>query len=173
MPAHERLADFVSAAPQRLADAEELLQMPSLRPNEADAGHRHLRGAVYLAGYAVECALKAYLIASVPGADTLSVAVESINSERQTRGEEPLDLSGRRGHDIRALLSATDLAGSVSASRQLRQSFDVCTKWTTDWRYDPRPFTARKAANDRVSDARRVYEWVEARRTSAEQEGNE
>jgi hypothetical protein len=56
--------DYIKAARMRLADAYELLEHPSSPdPPEADRlpdpGVRHLRGALYLAGYAIEFALKA------------------------------------------------------------------------------------------------------------------
>jgi hypothetical protein len=65
MPARGRFSDYVKSAARRLKDAEELLQPPNADPQRSDADRRDLRGAMYLAGYAVESLLKAYLIEHV------------------------------------------------------------------------------------------------------------
>ena len=62
MAIRDRLSDFVKSGPRRLKDANELMEMPTADAQRSDAKNRHLRGAMYLAGYAIECLLKAYLI---------------------------------------------------------------------------------------------------------------
>lgn len=61
MPTQDRISDFVKSGPHRLQNAEELMELPTRAAQGSDAGQRHLRAAMYLAGYAVECMLKAYL----------------------------------------------------------------------------------------------------------------
>jgi len=125
----DRTTDYVKAGPRRLADALELLEQPSRDPEGSDAAHRNLRGAAYLAGYAVECALKACIISQTPGcvrfADALRV---------RSRQGAPSDLEGRRAHNIRLLLHVTDLEGAIEADYELRRSWGVCLKWRPDWR---------------------------------------
>lgn len=87
----DSIGDYVKAGPRRLADAKELLEQPTLEPDAPDAAHRHLRGAVYLAGYAVECALKAYIISRAPPAQRFLEAIE----RRRQEGEPDLRLLGR------------------------------------------------------------------------------
>ena len=60
MPFRDTIQDYRRSATRRLEDAKELLEPPTLDPQRSDADRRHLRGAMYLAGYAVECLVKAY-----------------------------------------------------------------------------------------------------------------
>ena len=77
MPEHDGISEYLKAGLHRLRDAEELLQEPSIILKESGADTRHLRGAVYLAGYAVECVLKAYLIQLGPPRNAKTVATSS------------------------------------------------------------------------------------------------
>ena len=61
MAFYDTIKDYRAAANQRLGDARELMETPTRDSERSDAEQRHLRGAMYLAGYAVECLLKAYL----------------------------------------------------------------------------------------------------------------
>ncbi|HLU32603.1 MAG TPA: hypothetical protein VKZ74_01080 [Natronosporangium sp.] len=73
------------------------------------AANGHLTGAVYLAGYVIECRLKAYL----------------------TFQNRPFPQSGARGHDLRALWEAAGfLAKDLSGFK--RAFVDT---WSTDIRY--------------------------------------
>ena len=62
MPFRDTIQDYRHSAARRLEDARELLEPPTLDPQRSDADRRHLRGAMCLAGYAVECLVKAYFI---------------------------------------------------------------------------------------------------------------
>ncbi len=157
----DRVTDYVKAGPRRLADALELLEQPTCEPEAADAGHRNLRGAVYLAGYAVECALKAYIISRVPGASGFSEALQ-----RRVQGGEVIDLGGRRAHNIRLLLRLTDLEGTLASDDALRRSLGLCMKWRPDWRYDPRPFTSRVDARSLLEASAHLSEWITRQRRS-------
>ncbi|MFO1429970.1 MAG: HEPN domain-containing protein [Candidatus Competibacteraceae bacterium] len=96
--------EWIKIASERAADARALLEQ---RPRSI--------GTIYLAGYAVECTLKAYL---------------------QKYGI-PVPTSGRGGHDLRNLwyqagFRLADLGDSAGA-----KSFFV-TLWSTDLRYASR-----------------------------------
>jgi len=155
-------ADFGKAGPRRLADAERLMWDPPtgarLRGQRPTPAQLHAGGAAYVAGYAVECALKAYIITKTPNA----VALKAAMNTRKTRGDRPWDLGGSKGHNLQLLLSATDLGAHMDAEQGIKSAFAVCAKWSSDRRYDPRvvaPDTARAF----VDAARRVSGWVRAR----------
>ncbi|MBM3475134.1 MAG: hypothetical protein FJX75_17875 [Armatimonadetes bacterium] len=157
---HDRTEDYVRAGAKRLADARELLQHPTLDSLAQDAGHRHLRGAVYLAGYAVECALKAYIIASAPPKETFTEAVAAL-SDPQGR---PLDFRGARSHNLGLLLRATDLDARMGPDFLLRTRWAICLRWKPWWRYNPKDFTTRSAAQVVVDAAGEVCEWINDQR---------
>lgn len=81
MPDFDNISDLVKSGPRRLQDAEELMQPPTHDRQRSDAQTRHLRGAMYLSGYGVECLLKAYLVEQ-EGCRTLTEAQNKINDRR-------------------------------------------------------------------------------------------
>ena len=152
------ISDYIKVAPKRLRDAERLLEHGELEAGQPGAGHRHLRGALYLAGYAVECALKAYIISRCPGEQRFSDVVE----RRRQAGE---DLDRRDlAHNLRLLLRTAGLADEVEADPLLRESWNWCRRWDPDMRYNPADFTARREAVDRVAHCRAMHEWIESKR---------
>jgi len=155
MAEYDGFSQYRKAAARRLRDAEELLQPPSLALEEQGAETRHLRGAVYLAGYAVECILKAYIISQTTSAMSLADAVE----ERRRAGEQVPNILGADGHDLRRLLSLTDLEGRF-ATDERKKDWSLCIKWKSTWRYDPKPPTAT-FASEMIVAVRHIYRWVE------------
>lgn len=153
MPEFDGISEYVKSGIRRLRDAEELLQPPTLNPKEQGAGTRHLRGAVYLAGYGVECLLKAYLISRQRNCFRLSEARDAMRAA----GNPIRDICGEAGHDLRYLLSLTDLEACMDAG-QLRQ-MSLSAKWSSSWRYDPRP-VAREDAAARIEAARSLVDWI-------------
>lgn len=156
----DALSDFAKSGPHRLKDAEELMEPPTADAARSDAATRHLRGAMYLAGYAVECLLKAYLIQQ-EGCRYLSDAQQRINARRQSAGKEPIRDIARTasGHSLGYLLGLTDL--------ESQQGFDVklwgrLTEWKPAWRYDPAP-SAPDAARAFLEDVRAALRWVQPR----------
>src|SRR5438270_7888255 len=111
MATRNRLSDYIKCAPRRLKDAEELLELPTADPQRSDADRRHLRGSMYLAGYAVECLLKAYLIEQ-EGCQSLAEAETRINERRRRSGQDPIEriASTAAGHDLYYLVGPTDLS---------------------------------------------------------------
>lgn len=126
---HDTYTEQVKAAGKRRRDGCKLI----------DEGH--LRGGMYLLGYAVECRLKAYVMRQL-GADILRDAEEAY--EKQFR--EPISLTS--GHDLTYLCEVADSLdlgttkdGSIFGTRQ-----EVC-RWRHHWRYewrDPRSDDARR-----------------------------
>jgi hypothetical protein len=115
MPQFDDKTEFVKAARARVADARALLDASRNQPPALS----HTQGAKYIAGYAIECILKAYLINSL-GTNTLTEAVAELRA-RERRAENPRlvpDLSGVAGHNLRLILSFTDLE-AYNAPRNL------------------------------------------------------
>ena len=104
MAEFDGVSEYHQSGLRRLRDAEELLQPPTLLPNESGAETRHLRGAMYLAGYAVECALKEYLLAQ-----DSEVSLAGWLEKRRASDREAPNLLSAEGHDIALLISLTDL----------------------------------------------------------------
>lgn len=99
---------FLRAAKQRLTSAELLLA--------AGMG----LDATYLAGYAVECSLKALLLARTPRRAWHSV-------ERA--------FQGKGGHNLERLKALLERRG-VSFETQLVQHLRIVSTWNTDLRYE-------------------------------------
>lgn len=156
MTEYNSISHYARVAPQRLQDAEELLQPPSLPVRSKQEQSRHLRGAVYLAGYSVECVLKQYIISHEPNAETLEEALQA----RRDRGENVPDIQGVAGHDLNLLFRLTELAAALDADKNRKIDWGICNKWKSTWRYDP---SVPKDAQQYVESVRRIYEWVKAR----------
>lgn len=79
-------------------------------------------GAVYLAGYGIECILKALVLMAVPA----SARVETLRSFR-----------GGRAHEYEWLRSLYLTNGGVRFPREITQQFTLVNDWSTDLRYTP------------------------------------
>ena len=110
---------FLTVARHRLGDARVLFERG-----------RH-PGAVYLAGYAVECGLKA-LILSRTSPTQMAIVEEGFR--------------GRRGHDLRSLLQQSRQAGANPISKPLVRRFSEVQTWTSEVRYDARPVKPAEAS---------------------------
>ncbi len=99
-------------------------------------------GAVYLAGYAAECAVKCWLLARTPRNQ------KALTLER---------LRGRFGHDLELLREAAVGISGEATPRQINEDFVIVTSWNTDLRYFSGPIPLREAtffveAVDRILD---------------------
>src|SRR5687767_1478938 len=118
MPRHDGASEYRRVAHHRLNDAQELLEQPSRSVKLGDPASRHLRGAMYLAGYAVECILKAYIIAQ---------------SACRTLSDVDPNLTKAAGHNLDQLLVRSGLGDSLGDHVS---DWRLCRTWTPDWRYD-------------------------------------
>ena len=155
MAEYDGISQYRKSAVRRLRDAEELLQPPTLASEEQGAQTRHLRAAVYLAGYAVERILKVYIIAQTASATSLAEAVEV----RRNAGEQIPNLLGAEGHRLTVLLSLTDLEERIEGEER-KKDWSLCVKWKSTWRYDPVPPEATFAL-EFVAATKRIYCWIE------------
>jgi HEPN domain-containing protein len=106
-PAPNEARRFYRVAHQRFEDAEILL------------ANNRTTGAMYLAGYAVECALKALLFANIPPSGHAKLLQS---------------FSGKIGHDyewLKRRLRTNGVAIPAEAARRLR----FVSSWSTDLRY--------------------------------------
>jgi hypothetical protein len=109
LPGSSLARRYYRVAKQREADAEYLLQ-----------GDRE-GAALYLAGYVVECMLKALILESTP----LSRQLEMAGKLRRSRGR---DLEWLMGQCKRL---------SLTPSADVVKSFTFLSTWTPDLRYTP------------------------------------
>lgn len=154
----DRLSDYMEAGRMRLQDAQELLQPPTLLPDDKTALTRHLRGAVYLVGYAVECALKAYLI-TASKTETFSEAIRA-----RCEAGEKLNFSRGRSHNLELLMQASGLMPDVEMAPPLLKAWQYCRKWRPDERYRGKPWTSRIDARKAVQAMAQFSGWVDERR---------
>jgi HEPN domain-containing protein len=130
MPTSSR--DFQRAARQRLTTAEFLL------------GNSYTLDAMYLAGYTVECTLKALILERTPIAEQAEM-LKKITS-------------GQRMHDVETLGGILKNLGRpipLALVKRLRRS-----GWSTALRYE----TGRKDTGETrgfLRIAKEVYDWVE------------
>ncbi len=134
----------------RLADAEYL----------AESGrHARANGAMYLAGFAVECLLKAILL---DRHRNLKMPVDPTSLSESNREVYHLlyghDLAAMLIFlpDVRAKLEATGIAGGRSAWPAFRE---LCARWTIYARYSPLRATLAEAIQF-VGTVREVKQWL-------------
>ncbi len=118
MPSSPSARLFYRTAQQRFEDAEFLLNVG------------RTTAAVYLAGYSVECMLKALILASVPRGRESEV-------ERMFRGI--------RAHDYDWLLRLYDKQRGAGLPVGLVPHFTRVNTWSTDMRYSPGTATLRES----------------------------
>lgn len=159
MPRFDGKSELVKAAWNRLNDARSLLSASEgRRPSEL-----RTQGSKYLAGYAVECILKVYIIHQ-QNTRTLREAVDTLR-ERERKRPEPRvvpDLLGVAGHNLENLVSWTDLESQFDARSEIGRAWNICMRWSSTWRYSPKQPTIEDARQF-VDAVDRVYRWVKAK----------
>ena len=161
MPRYDSQMQFAKVAkvePRCLRNVHALLTHRDAADAEQGADTRHLRSAIYLAGYCVECILKTYIIAKVPRAQTLSQAIEHLRE----RGKEVPNLLSAEGHNLYLLMALIGLEPILETNQTLNDDWHRCRIWQSVWHYDPQPPT-RKFATDYVEATERFYKWVLSR----------
>ncbi len=126
---------FWRVAYQRLEEAEVL----------NNAGY--YIGSVYLAGYSVECALKALILNSAPNKDQ-----ESIEAE----------FRGQRAHRFEWLRLRYNQTGAPQLPVDISESLTFVSSWETSIRYKP-GMGEPKNASRFLSDVQKIVEWANNR----------
>ena len=118
---------FLRTGRQRLEDARVLL-------NDRRGG-----GAVYVGGYAVECGLKAALLASVPD---------------KSEADAIASFRGAAAHDLEGLRERYYRLGGPRLPRESVRDFADVSKWGVALRYDPGTVPLRVAHRFVAASAR-------------------
>lgn len=135
MPGSSDARLYYRCAFQRYEEAEVLLRA------------EYTTGAVYLAGYGIECILKALVLTAAPAA----ARTDTMNSFR----------SGR-GHEFEWLRTQYLTNGGARFPREINQHFTLVNDWSTDLRYVPR--TVRDDEADAfLSSAAAIIHWADGR----------
>ena len=103
--------------------------------------------AVYLAGYAVECMLKALVVSLVP---------ENRQAEVENR------FRGAKAHDFDWLLRLYRQLGGQGMPRVLAADYARVNTWTTEFRYVTSTMKEQETQAF-LASARRVVEWANGR----------
>lgn len=132
-------SDQRKAAMKRLQDARVLLEQG------------RYRGAMYLAGYAVECKLKA-----------VAMEIYDCWTLRQLIERWDVDENTVFTHGLEALVNRLPIQQRFRQSPVWRD-FAVVNRWMPAWRYNPHNGTC-EAAKNFISATHRVYKWLDANR---------
>ncbi|MCE5240368.1 hypothetical protein LLH23_18030 [bacterium] len=153
----ETQAEYQLASQQQLRDAAELLQPPSLDPGGADAMTRHLVGAMYLAGYAVECGLKEFLLRRFGPLVTPAPGTGVTFDQIQPHVDAAL---GKKLKDLHSLTDLWNATGLSMRSTTMTANLGACAIWRVDWRYRPPANRARVDAEQLVNAASDLVTWM-------------
>jgi HEPN domain-containing protein len=135
LPSIPEARPFYRSAWQRLEDALFLLS--------ADRN----TGAVYLAGYSVECMLKALILVMTPD---------------RSRAEVRASFRGTKAHDFDWLRARYFERGGPPFSTNVAKSFSLVDTWTTDLRYESGS-TRRNEAVMFLRAAQEIINWADGR----------
>ena len=111
------------------------------------------RGAMYLAGYAVECLLKVQLMRKFD-CDSL----QQLEKELTDRGLLPLDRTVYT-HQLLSLLQLTGGADRLRRNQELWSLFSLINQWMPAWRYTA-DLASAEDANDFLVAVDRMLQWV-------------
>ena len=134
-PARPVPRKFYRVAFQRLEEAEVLFE----------AGYYN--GAVYLAGYAVECMLKALILNSIP---------------KKEHGSTEAEFRGQRAHQYEWLRHRYAQANAPGLPSEISQSLAFVSTWETSLRYTP-GLGDYKDASRFLAETRKLIEWADSR----------
>jgi hypothetical protein len=138
------------AAIKRLRDARFLINQQEVQSWRDQAG-KHARGAMYLAGYAIECKLKA-------------IAMETFRCRtlEELRIKLRIDERDIYTHGLELLATRLRLSSRLRKSRVWRD-FGEVNRWRPSWRYDPKDWN-NGLALEFLEAVERVYYWLESNR---------
>jgi HEPN domain-containing protein len=126
---------FYRAAIHRFEDAELLLK------------ESRTTGAVYLAGYTVECVLKSLVLASVP---------------RRVREEILGEFRGGRAHNLEWLGALYRRHVGLAIPRQITRHLLRVASWSTDLRYAT-GILKQRDAEEFIDSVVAIFEWADGR----------
>ena len=104
-------------------------------------------GAVYLAGYGIECILKSLVLSAVPAAD---------------QSDTMKSFRGAKAHEYEWLRSLYLINGGARFPREINQHFTLVNDWSTELRYTPRKVPPEDAEAF-VTSAATIIKWADGR----------
>ncbi|MEI8372270.1 MAG: HEPN domain-containing protein [Planctomycetota bacterium] len=135
LPTVPEAQPFYRAALRRIDDAEFLL-----------AGE-HWTAAIYLAGYGIECMLKALIVTATPNV---------------RRSEVLAEFRGNRGHNYDWLRYQYRQCGGGPLPGNIARCFSFVSTWDTNLRYESREALPRDAG-DFLKNAAVITQWIQGR----------
>jgi HEPN domain-containing protein len=135
VPSSKEARLFYRCAFQRYEDAQILFR------------DQRTTGAVYLAGYSIECILKALILSVVPARNQAAL----LQSFR-----------GNQAHDYEWLRYQYRLNGGARFPREINRDFTLVNDWSTDLRYTPRTLKEDEAEAF-LAAAEAIVHWADGR----------
>lgn len=136
LPAAQEARPFYTAGKQRFEDAQLLFEKA-----------QRTTGAVYLAGYGVECLLKALVISAVPAGQRNKILAE---------------FRGARAHNFDRLKHQYMARGGANFPSEITKSFALANTWDTEWRYRAGTVPPGEA-EDSLQAAEQIIRWADER----------
>jgi hypothetical protein len=137
------IGELTKASHHRLQDARALLAA------------RRWRGAMYLAGLAIECQLKTKLMQRF-NCRTLEELEAALSKRRRTRTGMSLFI-----HELTVLTSLLDCRDRMWANPAVWRRFAFVNQWSPAWRYVAHP-GSREEASDFIAATEHVMRWINA-----------
>ncbi len=138
---HDGVSELDGASRQRLADAKALLN--------AD----RWRGAMYMAGYAVECLLKTKLMHIYECKNLREL--EDILQQRSILPANRTIFT----HQLEDLLRLTPGYNRLMRNREMLPLFNKVNQWTPNWRYTSKSIN-RREATEFMTSIESFMQWV-------------
>ena len=131
------------------SDARLFYRCAFMRHEEAEVllEAEYTTGAVYLAGYGIECILKSLVLMAVPAV---------------ARPEMLKSFRGTKAHEDEWLRSLYLTNGGARFPRDINQHFTLVNDWSTDLRYTPRSIRADEA-DAFLASAVAILQWADGR----------
>jgi len=112
------------------------------------------RGAMYLAGYSVECLLKTKLMQKFACRH-----LKDLETELQQRGIMASDATVFT-HQLESLLRLTSALDRLRQQAELMRLFAVVNRWVPAWRYNPNPADS-DSAKGFLDAVEKLSHWIE------------
>jgi hypothetical protein len=136
---HSGISEQYKASLHRMEDARVLF-----------AGRRW-RGAMYLAGYAVECRLKYKLMRQWK-----CFSLEELDQKLAAKGVVETAFT----HNLAQLIVRAGGWGRLRANNAMWAAFGDVNEWQPAWRYDSSP-ASREVAGTFLESSQRLVDWIE------------
>jgi hypothetical protein len=151
MSRHEfsKIADQRKAAFKRLRDAVKLLNCPPGDDDWLEEKGLHARGAMYLAGYAVECKLKA-----------VAMEIFRCRDLRELQSKWSVTEQDVFSHGLEAIAMRLPTYKRFRQSPVWKDFAGQVNRWRPSWRYDPADHL-NKSAVAFIEAVRAVYNWLD------------